>query len=84
MSKIITGRQIRMARSALSWRVDDLSKKSDVPWARIQKLERENSYSEDNDDKLMKIKSTFEKNGIVFVNENLDIGTEPYIFLKSV
>ena len=73
-----------MARSALSWRVDDLSKKSDVPWARIQKLERENSYSEDNDDKLMKIKSTFEKNGIVFVNENLDIGTEPYIFLKSV
>ena len=42
---LISGRQIRMARAALGWRVDDLSKKSGVPWARIQKIERNNDIS---------------------------------------
>ena len=38
----ITGMQLRMARSALKWRVDDLSKASGVGWARIQNMERSN------------------------------------------
>ena len=38
----ITGMQIRMARTALKWRVDDLSKETGVGWARIQNMEKSN------------------------------------------
>ena len=38
--KKITGLQLRMARVSLKWRVDDLSKASDVGWARIQNMEK--------------------------------------------
>ena len=43
-SKKITGQQIRMARVALKWRVDDLSKYSELPWARLQKFERTDDF----------------------------------------
>ena len=82
MSKLISGRQIRMAWAALGWRVDDLSKKSDVPWARIQKIERNNDFSEGVDEKLLKIRHTFESNGIVFCKKD-DIHDE-YIKIKIV
>ena len=67
---LISGRQIRMARAALGWRVDDLSKKSGVQWARIQKIERNNDISADVDDKLISIKKIFEENGIMFCSKN--------------
>ena len=38
-----------------SWS-NDLSKKSSIPWARIQKIERNDGVSEGNDDKLLAIK----------------------------
>ena len=38
--KKITGMQLRMARVALKWRVDDLSKATGVGWARIQNMEK--------------------------------------------
>ena len=38
--KNFTGLQLRMARVSLKWRVDDLSKASDVGWARIQYMEK--------------------------------------------
>ena len=67
---LISGRQIRMARAALGWRVDDLSKKSGVQWARIQKIERNNDVTLGVDEKLKLIKQTFEKNGIEFCVSN--------------
>lgn len=67
---LISGRQIRMARAALGWRVDDLAKKSGVQWARIQKIERNNDVSLGIDEKLKLIKETFEKNGIEFCLSN--------------
>tara|TARA_B100000035_G_C20560798_1_gene362412 strand:- start:159 stop:416 length:258 start_codon:yes stop_codon:yes gene_type:complete len=67
---LISGRQIRMARAALGLRVDDLSKKSGVQWARIQKIERNDEISEGNDEKLLAIKQVFEENGIVFCDKN--------------
>ena len=67
---LISGRQIRMARAALGWRVDDLSKKSGVQWARIQKIERNNDITQGVDEKLKLIKQTFEKNGIEFCVSN--------------
>ena len=45
----ITGRQIRMARVALKWRVDDLSKKCGVPWARLQLFERTDDFIEESE-----------------------------------
>jgi len=78
---MISGLQIRLARAALRWRVDDLSQKSGVPWARIQLMERNNAVIEDMDEKVKKIKDIFEKNGITFVNSD-DIN-QSYILLKK-
>ena len=45
----ITGRQLRMARVAMKWRVDDLSKKCGVPWARLQLFERSDEFIEESE-----------------------------------
>ena len=37
---MITPLQIRIARAILRWTVDDLSKKSEIGWARVQHLEK--------------------------------------------
>tara|TARA_A100001388_G_scaffold250969_1_gene212566 strand:+ start:378 stop:536 length:159 start_codon:yes stop_codon:yes gene_type:complete len=34
--KKITGKQLRMTRASLKYIVDDISKKTGVPWSRIQ------------------------------------------------
>tara|TARA_Y100000748_G_scaffold302380_1_gene304481 strand:+ start:629 stop:886 length:258 start_codon:yes stop_codon:yes gene_type:complete len=81
INSLISGRQIRMARAALGWRVDDLSKKSGIPWARIQKIERNNDVSDGIDDKLQSIKKTFENYGVVFCEKNET--HEDYIMIKS-
>ena len=60
----ITGQQLRMARIALKWRVDDLSKKSDVNWAKIQQLERSDDFLPEND-RLQKIIDLFLNNNIM-------------------
>ncbi len=78
---LISGRQIRMARAALGLRVDDLSKKSGVQWARIQKIERNDGVSEGNDDKLLAIKQVFEENGIIFCDKNEY--HQDYIMIKN-
>lgn len=78
---MISGLQIRLARAALRWRVDDLSKKSGIPWARIQLIERSNGISEDSIDKINKIKTCFEDNGIIF--KEADGSNEAYIILKK-
>ena len=70
-----------MARAALGWRVDDLSKKSGIPWARIQKIERKNDISEGIEDKLLSIKKTFEECGIVFFEKSETY--QDYIMIKN-
>ena len=70
IKNLISGRQIRMARAALGWRVDDLSKESGIPWARIQKIERNNNVIEGIDEKLQAIKKTFENYGVVFCEKD--------------
>ena len=78
---LISGRQIRMARAALRWRVDDLSKNSGVSWARIQMIERNNDIQVGLDEKLINIKKVFELNGIVFKDKNRIY--KEYIIIKS-
>ena len=76
----ITGQQLRMARIALKWRVDDLSKKSDVNWAKIQQLERSDDFLPE-DDRLKKIIYLFHDNNIIFLEETNE--HKPGILIKK-
>ncbi len=66
---MITSLQIRIARSILRWTVDDLSKKTDIPWARIQFLEKIDVFNESHYDKVNKIQKVFEEEGLVFLDK---------------
>jgi len=59
---------------------DDLSKESGIPWARIQKIERNNNVIEGIDEKLQAIKKTFENYGVVFCEK--DEIHQDYIMIK--
>jgi hypothetical protein len=76
----ITGQQLRMARIALKWRVDDLSKKCDVNWAKIQQLERSDDFLPEND-RLQKIIDLFHNNNIIFLEETNE--HKPGILIKK-
>ena len=71
--------QLRMARVALKWRVDDLSKASDVGWARIQNMEKNDDAIEN--PQIEKIIQILESKGIIFVAEE---GYLPYIKVKNI
>ena len=66
---MITSLQIRIARSILRWTVDDLSKKTDIPWARIQFLEKIDVFNESHYDKVNKIQKVFEEESLVFLDK---------------
>lgn len=67
---MITPNQIRMARALLKWTVDDLSSKTNLPWARIQFLEKAETFLDTHKEKVETIKSVLEKEGIVFIDES--------------
>ena len=67
---MITSNQIRMARALLKWTVDDLSNRTNIPWARIQFLEKAEILLDSHRDKVEIIKKVFEKEGIVFIDES--------------
>tara|TARA_B110000027_G_C16086573_1_gene286274 strand:+ start:722 stop:964 length:243 start_codon:yes stop_codon:yes gene_type:complete len=79
MSKI-TGMQLRMARTALKWRVDDLSKESGVGWARIQNMEKSNEPIDN--DQINDITKTLIKKGINFFDGDKE--TQPYIKVNKI
>lgn len=75
--KKITGKQLRMARASLKYRVDDISKETGVSWAKVQLFERTDSEIDSND-KINQIISFFESKKIIFEN-----GNEEYLpFIK--
>ena len=59
-----------MARTYLRWTIDDLSKKTDIPWARLQHIEKSDQLDESLNEKLTVIKKVFEDNGIFFQEED--------------
>ena len=59
-----------MARTYLRWTIDDLSKKTDIPWARLQHIEKSDQLDESLNEKLTVIKKVFEDNGILFQEED--------------
>jgi len=66
----ITSGQIRMARTYLRWTIDDLSKKTDIPWARLQNIEKSDELDDSLNERLIVIKKVFEDNGIFFQDED--------------
>ena len=76
----ITGQQIRMERVALKWRVDDLSKKCNVNWARIQQLERIDDFLPENDNTFALIE-IFKLNKVEFIEETPT--NKPGILIKK-
>ena len=66
---MITSNQIRMARALLKWTVDDLSNRTNIPWARIQFLEKEEIFLDSHKEKVEIIQKVLEKKGVVFIDE---------------
>ena len=75
----MTGKQLRMARASMKYRIDDLSKKTGVHWAKIQLLERSEVELE-HDNKIEKIIKFFEENNIIFEDGDKDF--LPFIKIK--
>jgi transcriptional regulator with XRE-family HTH domain len=67
---MLTGMQIRLARAALRWRVDDLADASGISWARIQQMEREDDVPSAPEKHLKKVRKIFEEHGIVFLDQD--------------
>lgn len=70
ISNLISSGQIRMARVYLRWTIDDLSKKTNIPWARLQYIEKSEEFNDSLNVKLAMIREVFEDNGIVFIDED--------------
>ena len=66
---MITPKQIRAARSLLGWTQKDLANKCDLSTVGINRLEME--VSDPRSSTLRVIQATFEKEGIVFINEEI-------------
>ena len=64
---MITGSQIRMARVGLGWKVVTLAERADVPWARLQHIEREDGVPSARPEILEKIRETLEAEGVMFL-----------------
>ena len=64
---MITGGQIRAARSMLRWRVEDLAKRSGVGVRTILRLEAVDDVPQANVSTLKKITKSLESEGIEFV-----------------
>ena len=80
-SNFISSGQIRMARVYLRWTIDDLSKKTNIPWARLQHIEKSEEFNESLNEKLILIRKVFEENGVVFLDE--EDGFEKSIKIKK-
>ncbi len=65
---MITGSQVRMARVGLGWKVVTLAERADVPWARLQHIEREDGVPSARPEIMEKIQATLEAEGVMFLD----------------
>ena len=64
---MISGMQIRCARSALRWSVQELAARSKVSTSTIKRIEAQNGMPSATFANVSALKSTFESAGITFV-----------------
>jgi transcriptional regulator with XRE-family HTH domain len=67
---MITGLQIRAARSALRWTIAELAKRSGVAVRTIKRFEQNDDVPPSRSATLISIRTAFEKAGIEFVGIN--------------
>jgi ribosome-binding protein aMBF1 (putative translation factor) len=77
---MITGRQIRSARAALGWSVQELADRAAVATKTIMRMESVAGVPQSRTKTLLDIKATFEAGGIEFVGTPND---RPGIRLQS-
>ncbi len=65
---MITPRQIRMARAVLNWTMSDLSKWTGLHLNTMARVEKDGAVAREST--LNLLKAVFQKNGIVFLNED--------------
>ena len=78
---MLSGTQIRMARVALHWKIDDLAEKTGLPWARLQKVERSNAIPDVPGETMVRLRQIFEEAGVVFTDAT--DATEPGVTLRK-
>ncbi|MDU8913506.1 helix-turn-helix transcriptional regulator [Aestuariicoccus sp. MJ-SS9] len=69
---MIGGQQIRMARAALRWSIEDLSQHAGIGSRTIKRLEATDEITSANMTTILKIKSCFEYAGIEFIGSPND------------
>lgn len=69
---VVTGSQIRAARSLLRWTVQDLATRSRVSLASIHRAEQTDDVPNLRDRTLSDLKRTFEEAGIEFIGSAID------------
>ena len=67
---LLTACQVRMARAALRWPVDELARRSGVSQARIRRIESVYGVPNVTVSILEKLRTAFEEAGIVFLADN--------------
>lgn len=70
--KMVTGNQVRIARFALRWSVQELSERTGVPTRTIKRIEAENGVPSSSASVLQAIRNVLETAGIEFVGTPTD------------
>ncbi len=70
---MLTGMQIRMARAALRLKIDDISERANIPWARLQRLEHEDGPTSANEETLENLRAFFAGRGVEFIGGGGDL-----------
>lgn len=64
---MLTGMQIRAARTMLKWKAKDLAEESGVSWATIQRMETVDGTPPGLASNIEKVQSALESAGILFI-----------------
>lgn len=76
---MVTGKQLKLARVSIDLSVDDVTRKTSVSWAKLQKLEKKETEITFQDDLIAEIVKFYEENGVEFIIEEK---YQPYIRKK--
>lgn len=60
----LTGAQVRMARAALRWSIQDLAGATGLSWATVQRMEADNGVPAANPKSLAKVRAAFIQHGL--------------------
>ena len=66
---MITGMQIRMARSALRWTAQELAEKAGIGWATVQRMEQGDDVPTASAKNLDAVQRALETGGVAFIND---------------